>query len=414
LTPFLTSYEILPRNYPAPVSSSFSQIVKNSPCSFQQVFDETFIPFQLPLSGAEGVSEFHSTLFRRVSNDPIGSCISTFLLHPFSESFTSEMFLHGRMQAILDVLSAGCSGIVIFQNQTDPSSRATLRPDVVLMIRDALVGKFEYKPRPDQFGEAKTELTHKLIKPAVDLFPQNAGASIGMAIAGSLASVGPLFWQQDVKKFGFSERSSFNLTNTAERVRFIAFIGRLVAWIETVQGPTQAFHLPPATKVQTSNGHFITWYGDHLIKHLCNFSDDQINLMRAVHGLGLPSIERANMHEKTGEKTYEVRITRVGIPLANAVRNRLISLEDAERQVRRAVADLHEAGYAHNDLHMGNFFWDSDGVFLDDLEYLSLVDEPVPESRREREVHEPPFESARQRDEWQLRGLLVHMRALAM
>jgi len=148
-------------------------------------------------------------------------------------------------------------------------------------------------------------------------------------------------------------------------------------WVAGIEEPVESFHLYPAIKTRTPNGHFVTWYGDHIIKHFHTFEVAQFERMKFVHELHLSHIEHGEDHKQLGDKTFEVTITRVGIPLLKALDRRLVTRSDALRDIKMGVQQLHAQGFAHTDLHINNVFWDTSEhcVFLDDLEYLTPVDE---------------------------------------
>lgn len=179
--------------------------------------------------------------------------------------------------------------------------------------------------------------------------------------------------------------------------------------MNTITGPVKGFHLPPAVKVTTTNGHAITWYGNRLVKHYRNLDVVQFERMRQVHLMRLEHVEHGEGHVDLGNGAFEVTMTRVGVPLSKALAEGLVSKVDARREIELGLQELHNIGLAHNDLQMRNIFWDETtrAIFLDDLEYLSPVDgKPALVAHAPRGVE---FTTARQLDQWQLSMLHCYL-----
>ena len=80
-------------------------------------------------------------------------------------------------------------------------------------------------------------------------------------------------------------------------------------------------------------------------------------------------------------------IQSVGDTLQNALRKctdreeRVKFKESVKLQVLQGLQELHSRGFAYCDLHVGNVFVIEDWVFLDDLEYLTPIDDSPPTKR---------------------------------
>lgn len=92
----------------------------------------------------------------------------------------------------------------------------------------------------------------------------------------------------------------------------------------------------------------------------------QLNIIGAIYDLKLQNVEHGRVN------CSSVTITRVGYQLNDAMRARHLSREKVYEQVKTAVQQLHEHGYAHCDICVDNIFVDSEedggNVFLGDLE----------------------------------------------
>ncbi len=82
-----------------------------------------------------------------------------------------------------------------------------------------------------------------------------------------------------------------------------------------------------------------------------------------------------------------------------AIRKNYIAKEQVIDNIRSALDELHNIGFAHCDLKLSNCFYDRDArcAFLDDLEYLTLLEESPPDVR----VSFPLPDTARELDELQ-------------
>jgi serine/threonine protein kinase len=104
-------------------------------------------------------------------------------------------------------------------------------------------------------------------------------------------------------------------------------------------------------------------------------------------------------------------VTRVGTMLSTAIRDGMVTKEQAIAGVRAGIDQLHALGWAHCDITIDNVFVDETGVvFLDDLEYLTPIDSPPPHLIRVSRDARPA--TARALDELQYRSMEFDIRAL--
>ena len=107
-----------------------------------------------------------------------------------------------------------------------------------------------------------------------------------------------------------------------------------------------------------------------------------------------------------------IRITRVGIPVSTAIRNKITTKDRIYEDVAAGVAELHGLGLAHCDIHMGNVFVDEDGTaFLGDLEFLAPM-EAAPRDRARRALHSEAPSTSELLDELQLSAFQYDLFAL--
>lgn len=258
-----------------------------------------------------------------------------------------------------DVLHA-----VIYRDQRGPSSRARLRPDGTVVINGAVVLIVESKVLATDLDPE--DLTRKLFPEAARVFPKQSQSTVGVLMSPTHAYLYEL--KLVTGPFQAVQLAAYTVSNIADRLRFITDIVKLCRWFITVVGPNSSFHLLPNIRTPTPNGHFVTWTADGLIKEYTRpIRDGMLDNIAAVYALQLENVEwGAMLNDCT------VNISRVGVELRHALQTGLITQQQAMDGVRAALNQLHEAGWAHCDVHTGNVFVTSDGVvFLDDLEYLT-------------------------------------------
>lgn len=161
----------------------------------------------------------------------------------------------------------------------------------------------------------------------------------------------------------------------AARVDFIVTIFKLAIWIVSQTRPNGHYHLVTGVRTKTSNGHHVTLTNRGLLKEFYHKSCDRIpfKLMRVVYEAKLPNVEQGTVNH------VSVTITRVGHRLCDAIAFYELPASEALRQVQMAVEQLHSIGIAHCDICVSNVFVDFDGcIYLGDLEYCRLKDEPAP------------------------------------
>jgi hypothetical protein len=270
-------------------------------------------------------------------------------------------------------------GVIIHQNQHDESSQVSLRPDAVVEYHNALVLKVESKADEKSLLDAQAELTDKFGDKSVDCFPHRRNSIFGIASTATIISL--LSLHCDGKSYSRVILKQYDMNSIAWRVGFVQDVFKIVRWIRTVSGPNRDFHLMQNVKVETRNGHSICWDGTKLTKTFKNQDINRLRCIATVYAANLPNVEWGEVPERS-RKTIVIK--RIGKRLLTALRERLVTKEQIIAQLRLAIGQLHEIGFAHCDICLENAFYDesTNSVFIDDLEYLTPAGDPPPHHTR--------------------------------
>jgi hypothetical protein len=167
--------------------------------------------------------------------------------------------------------------------------------------------------------------------------------------------------------------------------------------VEFIVDFQEKFHLVPDVRKETTNGHHVTWTSDGLMKEFHNIAPIQMERIRLVYNQNLENVEHGVVSD---ERT--VIVLRVGYMLIDAIQKGIIRRDEVVQQIKNAVLQLHEVGFAHCDICVRNVFVDMEEphvAFLDDLEYLTGLEDPPPSVSN---CPNPPPAVARDLDVYQM------------
>jgi hypothetical protein len=281
----------------------------------------------------------------------------------------------------LYIIESICNAVIL-RDQTSESSTLNTRHDATVTVFEAVVLKHEAKYSASNLSLAKTELTEKLFDGAQNLFPLGNLEIIGIVTSATNCEIHRIYYNIDDHSFKTDPLENFNVNSIENRVRFIVTIIKLCRWIITCRGPNKGFHLYPGVRTETSNKHHVTWIKEGILKEFrmpnrkrtndTLTTETQIDKICKVHGLKLKHVEWGYSHT-----SGSVIITRVGYRLKDAIRNEVTTKKQAIEDVKAGLEELHQNDFAHGDVRIDNVFVDQNGIsFLDDLEYLTAIDEP--------------------------------------
>eukprot|EP01038_Epipyxis_sp_PR26KG_P016579 gene16579-22635_t len=365
------------------------------------------LPFKIPLRGSEFVEQFPDIF--QLGRTSYGYELDSWL--DYKTAGSSEMAVVSVDAKFLVVICNAIPGVILFRDEKDESSKRYLRPDVTLYFNGALCCKIEEKASATDLTTAVEELTSKFNTAANHLFPLGHTRIWAIASAKDLISTFFLSFDPIDGKYRSYPHCSYNLTDVRGRALFIVDVMKFLRYLRSVSGPNKRFHLIPNVRRKTTNGHHVTWTDGGLVKEFSNaVSLEQLDRIALVYSLELPHVEWGEVNDREERR---ITVKRIGQTLRQAIVDKVVTRENALFQVETAVAELHNIGLAHCDISVNNIFVElgTNVVFLDDLEYLTPVDQPPPHLTRISVDREPP-KNAAELDHFQLKTFKLSLLTL--
>ena len=302
------------------------------------------------------------------------SSIDTWLNHQLLSS-TSEaavVALDTMWQNVLAVVAS----LDILLDQHDASSLVKMRPDFTAMFHKMLVMKGEAKANHIDMVAFNDDLTCKFHKTAYKLFPDCCSLIPAVTTCNQSIHLFSIQYFNDV----FSKQlvKEYDVRDLDGRVEFIVDTFKILRWILSQTQPREGFHIPPGVRTKTRNGHHITLSQSGILKEfdVNKLNSIDLRIIEIIYRHKLQNIEHGTVNHTS------LTITRVGSQLKDAIKVRHLTKEDIYNQVQSGVEQLHSIGYAHCDICMDNIFVDSiedsGRIFIGDLEYCRLKDDPSP------------------------------------
>jgi hypothetical protein len=255
----------------------------------------------------------------------------------------SEMVTVTRNGDFLKVFDI-CCGFSVLRDQVDPSSVVRMRPDDTIVSHGAVMLKNEAKGDVDEAETAREELTSKLHKSALKVFPENCQSIIGMTTFPHQICLYSVDFDLAQQHFTSSFLKSYDMRHLHHRVSFTLDIFKIAQWMSTVHRPQSPFHLVPNVRTLTPNGHHITWQDDGgLHKELKVRSNTRacaaemeavLGRIKVVYDAQLDNVEWGDV-----EQPNIVHVSRVGFKLRRAINNRMISKEAAIANIHKGRAN---------------------------------------------------------------------------
>jgi serine/threonine protein kinase len=285
----------------------------------------------------------------------------------------------------LDIIVHCVGGCIVLQNQHDASSTVSKRPDTILAINGALVLKGEAKYLATDLDIASDELTEKFHASAFKCFPSGCNRILGVTSAVGASRLYFIDYDGD-GQYSCKLIKQYTLSLLHQRVLFLVDLFKLMRWMVCITGSNEKFHLTVGIRRETTNGHHVTWTKEGILKEFHHRTDftKQLNFIQTIYSHRPRLLHVEYGYVINNSVPNSLMITRIGSKLnsANMSRYRL-SRNDVLTQVRESLNELHGIGFAHCDLSIDNVFIDDDGVvFLDDLEYVTPINDPPPHKTR--------------------------------
>ena len=277
----------------------------------------------------------------------------------------------------MSIIDSCCPGIKFYRDQKDQSSLARLRPDSTMFVNGAIFAKVEEISKMEDLEVAMLELCNKFSKNARNLFPLGSDRILGLTSTIDVIKMYTLHYQENSQDYVSVLRNTYSLKNIEGRVEFICDIIKFMRYVATIVGPQHSFHLIPDVRLQTTNGHHVTWSYhqncDGLLKEFRSITSEQIQRINIVYSHNLENVEKGLIIDNN-----KIFITRIGFTLQHAIIKGLIARNVAFNHIKSGVNQLHNLGYAHCDIRFRNIFVDLTFphlTFLNDLEYLTPLNE---------------------------------------
>ena len=286
----------------------------------------------------------------------------------------SEMTTTSKVSRWLDILVHTVSGVNVLQDQHDQSSVGLKRPDATVEVNGCVALKIENKYLSSDLDPK--ELTDKLHPDAVRVFPMGNTSIIGFTCSTDMINI--YIIDHSDRQFRALPYRSFNMTTMTGKVDFLVILFKIMRWMSAIIGPNSFYHLKPDVRLVTPNRHHVTWIKDGLLKEYNHKSRMRQALERiSVVYSRTPRLVHVESGRVVSINPPICLITRLGYKLSrSSISSAHLSIDEVKRQVQEGLDELHALGYAHCDLSVNNVFIDDNGiVFLDDLEYLTPIDE---------------------------------------
>ena len=327
------------------------------------------LAFKLPTSSEEFVKMYPQCF--EVAYGEVAVSVDWWLYHPMDGQ--AEISVVSIDAGWIHVIQCLCE-VQILRDQGSESSVGTTRCDAIVTKNSAIVIAYEGKFVASQLENATNSLIAKLFPEARLLFPLDTYEIVGIVTSATSVQMLRIFWHGD--GFHTTVLHSYNVSSLEDRMRFLVDIAKLCKWIAKVEQPNKSFHLFPGVRTKTTNGHYVTWLGNRIRKELKKGVGYKTTVARinTIHELNLPHVECGQRTESANI----ILITRVGITLRNALRERIISKAQVLSDVKDGIQELHDAGFAHCDIRIDNIFVDERGACVGDLEYLTPTNEHPP------------------------------------
>ena len=319
---------------------------------FNKILEEN-LSYKIAITCSEYVEQFPNVF--ELGNCEYGFCIDSLLKHILvGNCGLSEMVTVSRNAHFLSVIDI-CCGFSVLRDQVDPSSIVRLRPDDTIVSNGTMLLKNEAKGDVRDATKARDELTSKLDKSALLVFPEESQSIFGMTTFPDRICLYSIDYDLSQGCFTSSELKSYDMRHLRERVLFTQDIFKIAQWMSTVHRPRSPFHLVPNVRTITPNGHHITWQDGIICKELKLRSNTRacvaemeavLTRIEVVYDACLDNVEWGRV--KSPNLVY---VSRVGFKLCEAINNRMITKEAAIANIRKGKTNpltFPQARYVHD------------------------------------------------------------------
>jgi hypothetical protein len=332
------------------------------------------LPFRIPVMDSQLVQQYPDVFEWSDSN--IDLAVRSFLEYTkVGHSEASTVVIDGHwLKALLRCIS----GMDILYNEHGGSSLQSKRYDASVQIFDALALRGEVKVGVSDLMVAFKELASQFHKDAYKVFPTGCSTIVGVASCTDRIHMHLITHDPGTGGYSSQLHRAYDASGVPGRVDFLIDLMKVCRWMASIAGCNSAFHLKPAVRRRTKNGHHITWVREGIYKEFDHRRDTRraVRITNQVY-THVPRLIHMEYGRVIDDRS--IMITRIGnrLTLANMAKQGLTK-ESVVEQVLLGLQELHNIGFAHCDVSVENVFVDECGVvFLGDLEYLTPVDDPA-------------------------------------
>ncbi|KAH9160390.1 hypothetical protein AeNC1_018984 [Aphanomyces euteiches] len=223
---------------------------------------------------------------------------------------------------------------------------------------------------------AAQELTEKMALAAYCTFPRGLTSIPAWTTCPTRFQLHRLSYVFNTKTYQEEVLTSYNVTATLDRMRFVVDLFKILKWVCSLDKPNVLMHLFPQVRTKTPNGHYITWLKSGLVKEFREGTEVNMELIQRIYN------NTKFLHVERGRcNCTSVTISSIGQTLENSLHYFQGQPKLIFDQVKSALDELHSIGIAHCDVRAANVFvlLEDKRVILGDLEYCRALHDSPPD-----------------------------------
>lgn len=283
---------------------------------------------------------------------------------------------------------------VTFNSKDSSSGLSSKHPDVILENNSVPFMRMNIKESNDKYNETLLEMMSSFFPSCYSSFPKGSDSILGavstrsfiglyriQSSSFSLDKDNPIILTADQYEYKLIKK--YNISTNFGRMEFFLQMIKICRWVVSITKKNANFTLIPQVNIQTENGHSVVWNDQVIIKSfdpeiIFKRSKDQLDYIEEVYAKKLPNIGWGEVNSED----LQIKITRIGTPLRILISTRKISKKNALAQIEEGISQLKKMNFAHCDLKLDNIYGRIERkkvkVFIDDLEYLTKLNDPAP------------------------------------
>ncbi|RQM21907.1 hypothetical protein B5M09_013867 [Aphanomyces astaci] len=261
-----------------------------------------------------------------------GPAIDVFIEHRLLSTTATAVAALDAMWFTLVVRLGGCA---VLQDKTHgASSRPGTRPDAIFLKHDVLVGTCETKAYQKDLCIATKELAEKMADDAFRVFPKGMTSIPAWATSSTSIELHQLSYLPAAKTYTTTLLKCYDVSNFDGRHKFVVDVFKVLKWVCAIQKPNMLMHLFPQVRTKTSNGHYVTWLKEGLVKEFGEGAAIDMAVVERIYNAPLEHVERGR---RSGTS---VTITSIGQRLQSALGEFQGKRDLIIHQVKQALEEL--------------------------------------------------------------------------